>query len=164
MGIATTGGGSVRLYGKFGGLAGESSQSAWREKGFSDILSFSIGGSASWSFEGSKSVAGGASFGGLSVSLPMIGTAPQLLIGCLKEKQLSEVEIAVGGDKIDSKLFMVRLEGEVRMIGCQIDGSQGGSLNLSLVLTAPIIKVENLEKKKKDDINYGKIEQKNDVL
>jgi hypothetical protein len=164
MGIATTGGGSVRLYGKFGKLEGESSQSAWKEKGFSDISSFAIGASASWSFDSGKSAAGGTNFSGVMVSLPLVGSAPQLLIGCLKEKQLAEVEIAAGGDKIDSKQFMIRLEGEVRITSCSIDGSQGGNLQLSLNFTAPILKIEHLDRKKKDDINFAKIEQKNDKL
>jgi hypothetical protein len=164
MGIASTGGGSVRLYGKFGKLSGESSQKSWGDKGYCDIHAFSLGASASWSFDGGKSAAGGTNFAGLSVSLPLIGNTPQLFIACLKEKQLEEVEIAVGGDKIESKQFMIRLEKEVRLVSCSIDGSQGGSLNLSLNFTAPVVKVEHLEKKKKDDIDFGNIQQKNDKV
>lgn len=164
MGIASTGGGSVRLYGKFGNLDGESSQDSWKQKKFSDISSFSISASASWSFDTGKSAAGGTNFSGLMVSLPLIGNTPQLLIGCLKEKQMAEVEIAAGGDKIESKQFMIRLEGEVRITSCTIDGSQGGNLQLSLNFTAPIVKIEHMDRKKKDDINFSKIEQKNDKL
>src|SRR5262245_1373145 len=101
MGIGSTGGGSVRLYGKFGKLEGESSQSTWKEKGYCDINSFNIGSSADWSFDKGKSNLGSVNFQGLNISLPLIGNSPQLLIGCLKEKQLAEVEIALGGDKIE---------------------------------------------------------------
>ncbi|HEX7900590.1 MAG TPA: hypothetical protein VF950_22690 [Planctomycetota bacterium] len=164
MGIGTTGGGSVRLYGKFGKLEGESSQTSWKEKGFSDISNFAIGSSAQWSFDTGKSAAGGINFTGLMVSMPLIGVTPQLLIGCLKEKSLQGVEVAVGGDKIDSKQFMILLEGEVRMTSCSVDGSLGGNLQLSMNFQASTVKIEHLDRKKKDDINFFKIEQKNDKL
>ncbi len=164
MPITSTGGGSVRLYAQIGKLDGESSQSDWQSKKFSDISSFSIGAGASWSFDGGKSAAGGTSFGGLTINLPLLGVTPQIFIGCLKEKQFEAVEVAVGGDTIDSKQFMIRLEKEVRILSCSIDGSQGSSLNMSITFTAPVIKVEHLDRKKKDDIDFYKIAQKNDKL
>jgi type VI protein secretion system component Hcp len=164
MPITNTGGGSVRLYALIGKLEGESSQESWKSKQYSDILSFSVGAGASWSFESGKSASGGTSFGGLTISLPILGCTPQLFIGCLKEKQLEAVEIAVGGDTIDSKQFMIRLEKEVRILSCSIDGSQGSQLMMSVTFTAPIVKVEHLDRKKKDDIDFNKIAQKNDKL
>ena len=164
MAAPTTGLGSLKLYIKLGKLEGESSREGWKSKGFSDIMAFSIGASASWSFDSGKSASGGSHISDLTITRPVVGGTPQLLIGCLKEKKMDLVELCAGDDTGKEASFIIRLKGEVRITSCSISGDSGGSMVESLSLAAPIVEIEHKAKSKKDDIDFANVEQKNAVL
>ena len=81
--------GSVQLYmkvGSGGSLTKDSHTTSWKDKGYTDILGFSIGASAGFDFKSGQSASGHAGISDISVSRDVVASSVLLFMGCAKEK------------------------------------------------------------------------------
>jgi|SRR5579862_8112477 len=162
-----TGVGSVHLYmkvGSAGSLTKESHATAWKDKGYCDIHSFSLGTSASWNFSSGQSAGGQANISDIVVSRTVMASSVLIFMGCAKEKYTDLMEIIAVDTTGKEVLFAIRLKGEVRMTSCQVGGATGGSLTEGSSWTGKILEIEQTKSSKKEQYDFSNVEQKGDEL
>ena len=162
-----TGVGSVQLYMKVGGggsLTKESHTTSWKDKGYTDIQSFSLGANASWNFASGQSAGGSASISDISVQRSVMASTVLLFMGCAKEKYTDLVEIICVDTTGKEILFAVRLKGEVRMTGVSIGAAAGSAMSESSSWTGKILEIEHTKSSKKEHFDWSNVEQKGDEL
>ena len=90
---------ALKAYIKIGKLTGESMKKPRADKGYSDLLSVSLGGTCNWDFSQEQQPTRMVTFGGVSVTKLINGGTPSLLIGLLKEKKTKEIDILIEDDQ-----------------------------------------------------------------
>ncbi len=150
--------GGLKAYIKIGKLAGESMKKPRADKGFSDLLSVTLGGSCNWDFAQEAQPTRLVGFSGVSVTKYVNGSTPILLIGCLKEKLIKEVEIIIEDDKGEDFIY-IRLKEEVRICSDSISFS-GSEMLENITFAGKVMEIEHKAKNKKDDIKWADIQQK----
>jgi hypothetical protein len=158
-----TGVGSVQLYlkiGSAGSLTKDSHTTSWKDKGYTDILAFSISTNASFDFRSGQSAAGHAGISDISITRDVMASSVLLFMGCAKEKYTDLMEIICVDTTGKDILFALRLKGEVRMNACSINGSHGGKMVESSSWCGKIVEIEHTKSSKKEHFDYSNVEQK----
>ena len=150
--------GGLKAYIKIGKLPGESMKQARADKGYSDLISATTSGQCNWDFSQEHAPTRMMVFSGISVTKYVNGSTPILLIACLKEKLIKEMEIVVENDKGED-FFLLRMKGEVRITTDALS-FEGNQMVESITFAGKILEVEHKPKGKKDDINWSDITQK----
>jgi hypothetical protein len=159
--------GSVQLYmkvGSAGSLTKESHTVSWKDKGYTDILNFTIGAHASFDFRSGQSAAGHAGISDITISRDVMSSSVLLFMGCAKEKYTDLMEVIAVDTTGKEIMFAVRLKGEVRMNACSISGSHGAKMIESTAWCGKVVEIEHTKSSKKEHYDSTNVEQKGDEL
>jgi len=148
---------ALKAYIKIGKLTGESMKKPRADKGYSDLLSVSLGGTCNWDFSQEQQPTRMVTFGGVSVTKLINGGTPSLLIGLLKEKKTKEIDILIEDDQ-GNDFFQIKLSEEVRITSDTL--SFGSDMTESITFVGKVMELNHLGKKQKDDIKWADITQK----
>ena len=148
---------ALKAYIKIGKLTGESMKKPRADKGYSDLISVSLGGTCNWDFSQEQQPTRLVTFGGVTVVKLINGGTPTLLIGMLKEKKTKEVDILIEDDQ-GNDFFEIKLSEEVRISSDTL--SFGSEMHETITFVGKVMEVKHLGKKQNDDIKWADIQQK----
>jgi len=154
--------GSVQLYmkvGSGGSLTKDSHTTSWKDKGYTDILNFSINAHAGFDFKQGQSASGSAGISDISVARDVMASSVLLFMGTAKEKYTDLLEIICVDTTGKEILFAIRLKGEVRMNACSISASHGSKMSESTSWCGKVVEIEHTKSSKKEHFDHSNVEQ-----